>query len=155
FHLSIMELFLRAIPDAALFIMGTHIFAHIPINKARIIKSILIMALTVYVIRCLPITFGIHTLLGVVATTLLIIIIYKIDLIQSIRATFLTTLVQYISELLNMIWIQLYLGKELEVVFQNPTSKILYGIPSLILSTVILYLVYSRDKRRMACKNDE
>ncbi|WP_053984400.1 hypothetical protein [Niameybacter massiliensis] len=147
-QLTLMEFFFRVIPDAILFMIGAHIFSNKPMQKNNMLKSILCMAITVYLIRCLPITFGIHTLLGVVATTLIIIGFHKIDLLQAIRATFLTTLIQYISELLNMVWIQLCLGKELEAIFANPTTKLLYGLPSLAFSALILYICYILKRHR-------
>ena len=147
-HLTLMEVLFRALPDAILFMTGAHIFSNVPINKSKMLKSILCMTITVYLIRSLPISFGIHTLLGVIATTSIIIGFHKFELTQAIRATFLTTLIQYISELINVVWIQVFLDKQIEMIFSNPQIKLLYGIPSLIISAIILYLCYLRKKSR-------
>lgn len=147
-HLSIMELFFRAIPETIILIMGAHIFSGTTMDKVKIIKSIIFMSVIIYFVRCLPITFGIHTLLGVLGVTLTAIIFHKIELIKAIRAVFLTMFIQYISEIINMVWLQLCLRKNLEIIFANPATKSLYGLPSLIISASILYLFILRGNSR-------
>lgn len=137
-----MEFLFRAIPDAILFMTGAHIFSNTPMQKNSMIKSIVSMAITIYLIRCLPITFGIHSLLAIVVAILIIIFVLKIELMQAIQATFLTMLIQYVSELINILWIQLCLDRPLESIFDNPITKLFYGLPSLLFSGIILYLYY-------------
>lgn len=154
-HLSIMELFLRVIPESTILLLGTHIFSGTTMCKTKLIKSIVFTSIIIYFIRCLPITFGIHTLLGVLSIIFAIIIFHKIELIKAIKAVFLTMFIQYICEIISMIWIQLYLDKELEVIFSNPTTKILYGIPSLLISGSILCLYYLKTKHRKELMSNE
>lgn len=153
-NLSILELLLRAIPDATLFIMGIHIFSKSPIDKVKIIKSIIYMSVVIYLIRFLPISYGIHSLLGVVANTMIVTTFHKIELVKTLKAVFLTMLVQYVSELINVAWIQLGLGKDLDIIFSNPTTKILYGLPSLFISGSLLYFFYIRSNRRKEVTNE-
>lgn len=147
-HLSIMELFCRAIPDSIILILGTHIFSRSTINKIKLIKSIIFVSLIIYFIRCLPITFGIHTLLVILCVILIATRVHKIELIKAVKAVFLTMFIQYTSEIINMAWIQLCLGKDLEVIFSNPIVKSLYGLPSLFISCLILYLYTLHLKSR-------
>lgn len=154
-HLSIMELFLRAIPDSIILLIGAHIFSRTNIDMLKMLKSVICISLIIYFIRCLPITFGIHTLLGIIGVTIVSITFHKIELLQAIKAVFFTIFIQYLSEIINMAWIQLYLKKDLEVIFSNPTTKILYGIPSLLITGVILYLCYLRSKSKKECTHNE
>lgn len=154
-HLSIIELFFRAIPETIILIMGAHIFSGTTMNKVKIVKSIVFMSIIIYFVRCLPITFGIHTLLGVLGVTLTAILFHKIELIKAVKAVFLTMFIQFISEIINMVWLQLCLGKNLEIVFSNPTSKSLYGLPSLLISGFILYLYTLRSKSRKELIHNE
>ena len=143
--LSLIELFFRAIPDATLFITGAHIFSKTNICKPKLFKSIIYMSLTIYVIRSLPISYGIHTLLGIIAITVVVTTLHKIDMVQALKAVFITMLIQYGSELLNVAWIQLCMKQELSAIFSNPKAKILYGLPSLLISGSILYYCYNRS----------
>lgn len=154
-HLSIIELFLRVIPESIILVMAILIFSGSIINKSKVIKSIIFISLTLYCIRCLPITFGIHTLLGVLSLIIAALIFHKMDSIKAIKAVFLTMFMQYISEIISMIWIQLFLKKNLEVVFSNPTNRVLYGIPSLLLSSLILFLYYLKTANRKKVTQSE
>lgn len=147
-HLSVMELFLRAIPDSIILIVGAHIFSNVKIDKQKMIKSTVFISLIIYFIRCLPITFGIHILLGVLGVTIILTKIHHIDLLKVIKGVFLTMFIQYISEIINITWIQLCLGKNLDTVFSNPAIKSLYGLPSLLISAFILYLYTLNVKSR-------
>ncbi|MHC1748274.1 MAG: hypothetical protein AB9856_07780 [Cellulosilyticaceae bacterium] len=142
--LSLIELFFRAIPDSALFITGAHIFSKTPLNKLKLFKSIFQISIIIYIIRSLPISYGIHTLLSVIAITVVVTTLHKIDLVQALKAVFITMLIQYGSELLNVAWIQLCMKQELSAIFSNPKAKILYGLPSLLISGSILYYCYNR-----------
>lgn len=154
-HLSIMELFFRAVPDAIILVIGTHIFSSIKIDKVKMIKSITFISLIIYLIRCLPITFGIHTVLCVLGVTIILTKTHNVDLLQVIKSVFLTMFIQYLSEIINISWIQLCLGKNLETVFSNPITKSLYGLPSLLISGFILYLYNLNTKRRRELPHNE
>lgn len=154
-HLSIMELFFRAVPDSIILIMGAHIFSRANINNLKVLKSVIFMSFVIYLIRCLPITFGIHTLLGVVGVTIVSVKFHKIDLIKALKAVFFTVFIQYLSEIINMAWIQICLGKNLELIFSNPTAKILYGIPSMLITSSTLYLCYLKYRSRKELTNNE
>lgn len=154
-HLSIMELFLRAIPDSIILIVGAHIFSNVTIDKLKMIKSIIFISLIIYFIRCLPITFGIHILLGVLGVTIILNKIHHIDLLKVIKGVFLTMFIQYVSEILNVTWIQLCLEKNLEIIFSNPATKSLYGLPSLLISGFILYLYTLNTKSRKELSHNE
>lgn len=145
--LSLVELFFRAIPDSALFITGAHIFSKTPLNKLNLFKSILHISITIYIIRSLPISYGIHTLLSVIAITVVVTTFHKIDMVHALKAVFITMLIQYGSELLNVAWIQLCMKQELAIIFSDPKAKILYGIPSLFISGSILYYCYNKSVR--------
>lgn len=147
-HLSIMELVFRAIPDSITLILGTHIFSGTKVNKTKITQSICFISLIIFFIRRLPITFGIHTLLGVLGIVITSITFHKIEVIKAVKAVFFTMFIQYISEIINLIWIQVCLGMDIETIFSNPTTKILYGIPSLLISFLILFLFSLKAKSR-------
>ena len=128
-----IEFFLRVLPESFLFILAVYIFSQTKIDKKKYFISGLIFSIVVFIIRSLPINYGVHMILSVLFLLFMSAKYNKIDVISSIRSIILTYLIQLISEALNILFLNMT-NVNLEVAFLNPITKNLLGIPSIILT---------------------
>lgn len=104
----------------------------------------------IYLIRMLPIHYGVHTILSLIACIILVVSINKIDILKSIQAVIVAMILGFISEAINVLIIQVVLKADMKVIFENPVQKILYGIPSLIVwgSCIGVYYFITTKKEK-------
>lgn len=145
-----IEFFLRAIPESFLYLLGIYVFSKVRIHKRKFIKASVMIALVMYCIRLLPINYGVHTILSILFIIFLSIFYNKIDSIQAIKSTIIMFLIQFLSEGINMLILMSIFNKNLEGLFNNVMYKTLLGLPSLIITLIILYSFY---KKKDAIKN--
>ena len=141
-QLTWFEFFARVIPEAFFVILAIHAFSKQSIDKKRFIISSLLYAILVFIIRSLPIIFGIHTILSLLALIVINSYINKINVTNSIRSGIITVLVLYVSDLFCMFVVQYLLHLDTEKMFSDVYIKTLYSLPSLILLIVISVLSY-------------
>lgn len=137
-NLEPIELILRAIPEGFLYMFGLYIFSKKEIEKKKYIISAIIIGLGIYIFRELPVNYGVHTMLTILLIIFLSSIYNKIEVISSIKSTIIMFIVQFISEAANILLLQLIPNLELDKLFSNTLYKTLLGIPSLIISLLIL-----------------
>ncbi len=69
--LSIVEFVARAIPEAFLLIFAVYTFSNTRMNKKNYLLSSFLMLIMIFIIRSLPISYGIHTILSIMVIILL------------------------------------------------------------------------------------
>ena len=140
--ISILEFFLRAIPESFLIVFFTYIFSKTAINKKRYALSSILATVFIYTIRCLPINLGVHTILGIVIMIILNVNINKIHVIKAIRSTIIAFALEFICEILNVVIIQNVLGLDMKNAFHDNVSRLLYSSPSLIMFALVVLSYY-------------
>ena len=145
-HLSFLELVFRAIPESFALMFGMYIFSNTTIKLSNYIISSLILASSAYLVRFLPIS--IIVLIGIS------IYISNNTLLRAVRGGILSIVLLFICEGINMLILQSIYGEGLTYIFKNPTTKIIYGLPSLIIFIVILIVVKIIMNKRKAKEND-
>lgn len=140
--LSFLEILVRGLPESFMMILATYTFANKKLDKKPYLTSSLIMALVVYIVRLLPINYGIHTILSIFVLIFLTVNINKIDLIVCIKSSILVLMLLLLCEGLNLWFIQNILHKNLTVLSTSLVEKFILGIPSTILFSVIVILNY-------------
>lgn len=145
---SLLEIVLRGIPEELLLIFAVYAFSKTAINiKRYMISSILFLAV-LYLIRLLPIEYGVHTILGLICMILLTVNINKIPIIKCIKASIFTLILEIICEGVS-IFIMKYIFKlDVNYVLKEPTLKILYGSPSLLIFACFVTPYYIRALKR-------
>jgi hypothetical protein len=151
--LPIIELFLRLLPEGFLFIFAGYAFSRTCIDRNKYILSSVLLGTIGYLIRLLPIDYGIHSILTLVLYITLITNVNKIDIIKAIKASLVTVIFQFVLEGLNVVVIQYLFKKDINTVFQNPILKSVYGIPSLIVMTCVTAFYYFRIHKRKELGN--
>ncbi|MBX4260270.1 hypothetical protein KTC96_03065 [Clostridium estertheticum] len=141
-RLTLSYVFLRILPEEFLFIFAVYVFSKTIINVEKYMKSSIIYIIAVYLIRLLPIQYGIHTIIAVVVVILLTVNINKISIIKSIQASLMTVILLFICEGINVFIIQHIFKADVKYVFSQPLSKIVYSTPSLVIFALIVFTYY-------------
>lgn len=147
-----IEFFLRLIPESFILILAAYAFScKKPEKKLFCISSILLSVAT-YLIRLLPIHFGVHTIILIVIYVLISVNINKIDIIKSISAGLISSIILFLCEWINVLILTKILKLDIDFIFKPPVSKILYSLPSLVLfSAVVMLVFYINVLRRKGC----
>ena len=151
--LPLLEIVLRGIPEEFLLIFAMYAFSKTAINIKRYIISSIFMIILIYLIRLLPIQFGVHTIIGLIASIVLTVNINKIPIIKSIQASIIAMIVETISEGINIFMIKYIFKLDVNYVFNEPILKILYGIPSLLIFGIVVTLCYLRTFRNRGLRD--
>ncbi|GAA0069657.1 hypothetical protein UT300003_11800 [Clostridium sardiniense] len=137
-HLSFLEFVVRGIPEGILFIFSVYVFSNTKIESGKFIISSLSLAIATFLVRMLPISYGIHTILNIIVLVIIATVIIKVSIIDAIRSGILTAILMFVCEGMNMGLIQITHGSDMERIFTDPVLKTVYGIPSLMIFTIIL-----------------
>lgn len=139
--LSIMEFFLRALPEAIIFILGAHAFCKKNIYIKPFFISTVLLSTVSYLIRMLPIHFGVHTIMILIVYILLMYFINDLNIIKSASSGLILVIILFAAEWLNVYVLTNILKLDINVIFKDPLKKLLYGIPSLLLFSIIIVAI--------------
>ncbi|MHC1683538.1 MAG: hypothetical protein AB6733_11365 [Clostridiaceae bacterium] len=152
-NLSFQELFLRGIPEGFLIMFAMNIFSNTSIKVKKYIISSLLYAIIVYYIRQLPIQVGVHTILNIFIIIFISSYINRVDMIPAIRSSIMIIILELICETANVFVIKYIFKLDINYIFNNPNTKIFYGIPSLLLFWCFVTIVYLRKNRKSKLKD--
>jgi len=150
--LTILEFFLRGIPEAFLFIFAAYAFSNDKIIKKKYILSGITLAIAGFITRALPVHYGVHTILNLFAFIVIASYISKIDLGKSMQVGIMVIILQFICEAINVFMIQYLFKANVEEVFNDATLKILYGIPSTLIFAGIIFTYYFKISKKNELK---
>ena len=148
-NLSGIEFFFRGLPEGFLFIFAVYAFSHKKLKIKNFLFSGIIIAIIVYLIRMLPIHFGVHVLVSMIFIIYVSVIINGIDIKESIKGTMLVILLEFLCEMVNVFIIQKLIKHDIDMIFIDPILKVKYGIPSLVLLGLIIFSYYKLNKKRV------
>ncbi len=124
-------------------VLGIYAFTkHKLVIKDYILSSSLVISIS-YLVRLLPISFGIHTLLNMLFLFLICIIILKLPAYLTIRSSIIVTVLLLICEMVDVAIMLIIFGKEnFESMMLMPLIKALMGFPASIMFVLINAFVY-------------
>ncbi|MDU5105361.1 hypothetical protein [Clostridium sp.] len=146
-QLSPIEFILRGLPEGFLVIFAVYIFSKTKIDKKKYLVTSIIFSLIIYIVRLLPISYGVHMILSLFSLLLIIVFYNKIDVIKGIKSIIFIYLIQLISELINVLILNI-MNIDLEVLSLDPVYKNILGFPSLIITAIIIYIIFRFNKKR-------
>ncbi|MDD3242084.1 MAG: hypothetical protein PHQ64_04890 [Bacilli bacterium] len=141
-RLTAFEFILRALPEAFIYIFAGHVFSNKKLNVNRYLIASLLLAVSTFIIRMLPINYGVHTILIIIMQIIILISISKIDIILAIKASIIATICLFMAEVLNMLVLNLIFKEQLQSAMLNTQLKTIYGMPSLGGFAVIVLCCY-------------
>ena len=144
--LTMFEFVIRSIPEVFVFMFAAYAFSKTKIDKKIYILSSLLLAVAVFVIRALPINYGVHTILNISFNS-----INKIEIISSVKAAIIMAIILFASEGINVFILKFLLGDRLTMILSNPVLKTIYGLPSLLIlaSIVIGYYIFLGKRNKL------
>lgn len=148
--ITLAELFIRGILEG--FVVFLLVFAICKCRiklKPYILSSLLYVAAT-YTIRMLPINFGVHSILVLMVIVLLAVLLNKASVLSAIKAALITFLLLFALEAVNVFALQKIYGTSFMEVMNNPVSKSLTSLPSVLILGVIGAVYYRLSKKRIA-----
>ncbi|WP_160691804.1 hypothetical protein [Clostridium sp. C2-6-12] len=147
--LTAIEFILRAIPEGFVFIFACYALSENRVNMKRYVASSLLFAISVYLIRSLPINYGVHTILSIIIETIIIISICKINIVLAVKSSIIATICLFVIELFNMLVLKIIFKEQLDAIMVNPAIRTIYGMPSLLIFAIITLSYYLRKKDRL------
>lgn len=150
--LSVFEFLVRSIPEVLIFMFAIYSFSKTRLNRKRYLLSSLLLGICVFLIRMLPINYGVHTILNIIMITVIACSINKIDKLKAIRSSIIMTIALFVCEGVNVAILSLVYGPELEMLFENSAIKTIYGLPSLVAfgAIVMIYYLYLKKKDKLS-----
>ncbi len=140
--LTLFEVFMRVLPEAFIFIFTILAFAKVKVSKKNYVLSSSILCLAIPFVRFLPINYGVHVIINLILLVSINVVINKLEVISTIKASIILTVISFILEGINILCLSLIFGDNFESIISNPTLKTILGLPSLILLLIISLLYY-------------
>jgi hypothetical protein len=141
--ISMFEFLVRGLPEAFLFVFAAYAISKTKIDYKRYLLASSLLALVVYLIRFLPIQYGVNTILNLLVIIVLMTTINKLDMITAIRTGIIIAIIEYICEGINVLIIQVIFKIDMNYIFSNPELKVLYGLPSLAIFGLVIIAYYT------------
>lgn len=153
-RISLLEFLLRIIPEAFLIIWAIYLLNYKRIDLKRYIASSMFIATSAYLVRILPISFGVHTIINIIIYILVAVSINKINIIKAMSAVLKIIITIFICEWINVAVLDKVVKLDLQIIFNEPLKKVIYSTPSLIMFAVLIFLFYKFEfKTRIEVSN--
>ncbi|MGO5064735.1 hypothetical protein [Clostridium sp. LCP25S3_F8] len=140
---------MRLTPEAFVFIFIIQAFSNSKINKNKYVLSSILFSAIIYSIRLLPIHYGVHTILNIIAIILICTFINQVAPIKAITYSLILVSFLALSEALNLYFIYKIFGKNIEEILKSPLKKCIYLMPSMIILVVVVLLIFKVKDRRV------
>ena len=103
----------------------------------------------------LPISYGIHTILIVMAIIGLGVRVNQLDIVYCISIAIINMCIQFLTEGINVLLIEKVFKMDITKAMSEPLSKSICGIPSLVMFFCVIYIVHRMIRKRQGAKNDQ
>ncbi|MHB1153148.1 MAG: hypothetical protein ACYCWE_19660 [Eubacteriales bacterium] len=126
-----------------IFTLGIFAFNRQKIILKKYLLVSVVLSVFIILVRLLPISFGVHTILNLLFLFLVCVIILKMPIYSTIRSTLLVTVFLLVSEMANIgVMIGILGQKEFERMMSIPTEKAVVGLPGAITFALLIFLFY-------------
>ncbi|MBF8984045.1 hypothetical protein IZY60_10900 [Lutibacter sp. B2] len=140
--------FIRVIPESILLILFNYIISNEKIDKKRILFSGILLGISSYIIRLLPIHFGVHTMIILMTCIFLTSKVNQINIISSIQASIISFIVLFTCDWIFALFYTNILNISFYDLFKHPIKSVAYSIPSLVLMFSIMMIIFYIKKYR-------
>lgn len=142
-QLTLLELIIKGIPEAAIFTLGIYAFSKTKLNLKKYLPAALLIFILTALIRLLPINYGVNMMIVLMCAIFISVSFLKIPLFQAVKAILINAVVVVFGEGLNFLLLQVLYGSEktLEII-GNPVLKTINTIPSTIFFGIVICTVY-------------
>jgi hypothetical protein len=146
--ISLTQLVMKGLPEGLLMTLAFHLFTNTKIDKKKFFTLAFTNILITYLIRFLPITMGVNTILSLLALIVLFQITYRSQLdvvVRSIVTAVVVMTMIIIAETLNYLILFAWFGSErAEEILYNSSEfiKNAAAVPSTLMLIVMIFSAY-------------
>ncbi|WP_286316512.1 hypothetical protein [Romboutsia ilealis] len=144
---SLVYIITRTFPESLILVLSGIILSGINVDKKKIFKDGIILGIIISIIRLLPITFGVHSVLSMITLCIMLLKCTRNDIVISMVSTCLVWISLALSEGIYLLIATLLLNIEVERLTDNTTLQgAIITLPSLlIMFLIVLLLKYMKD----------
>lgn len=143
-----IALILQGIPEEIALVTLAFVIAKIPLEWKKIVPGGVVLAIAAYILRLLPITFGIHTIIILGLLFLFLVKFGKGAFDTSLIASLISVLVLIVTETVCLSLLMPFFGVTPEMLFTNVAVRILITLPQVFLLFIFAFIVTKiRNKR--------
>ncbi|MDK2824253.1 MAG: hypothetical protein PWP71_2171 [Clostridia bacterium] len=136
-----LVLILQGIPEQIGIVALAFAIAKIPFNSKNIVLWGVVLATSAFIIRSLPITFGVHTVVLIGMLYFILNIFEKIDVNISILASLLSYLALIISETLFVPLLMYIFKISRDILLSNIPIRIMITLPHVIVIFLLAFII--------------
>lgn len=141
-HTSLGYILVRSFPECAVMLLVGCLFLKLRISIKTLLKKTFTLGLIISLIRMLPISFGIHTIIGMAIILFVLVDLSKDSFMNCITALCKLFLCLILSEFIYVkLMTTLFLVPESILVDNYSIMSAFYTLPSLIILVMLAYLI--------------
>lgn len=144
---SLVYIITRTFHESLILVLSGVVLLGINIDKKRIFKDGIILGMIIGIIRLLPITFGVHSILSMISLCIILLRYDNNDIVKSMVSTCLVWISLALSECIYILISISFLNIKVERLTDNTTLQgAIITLPSLlIMFLIVLLLKYAKD----------
>jgi len=157
---NIIVLLIKGIPEGLLVVLALHIFTRTKVDIKRYLLLSFIYITAIYLIRFLPITLGVNSVLSLFVLIIGFQVVNKPQLSQAIRTIAFAAVILIlvaVSEVLNMLLLTVIYGEAKAAELFNASDGLIKSIsatPTNVFLAIFIFIGYlilkKKDKRKIA-----
>lgn len=143
--ISLIQFLIIGIPQGYLFVLAIFIFTKTKFDIFKYLLLSSVFTIITYLIRFLPISIGVNSMLSLLILIVMFLILYRLDLSKIIKLivnVILIMLVISASEIINELILENFGVSQKILNASVPLTKSLYMIPSNIMFAVFVLISY-------------
>ena len=150
---NLADIFINYLPQSLCIMLGMYAFNKQKVQMEKFQICMRISFLILFVIRCLPISFGVITILSMIVLIFLGVYYLDFSLRKAINSVLFTYIIILIIEMVKIKVLEfLFTPERFDIIMNNPSSKTLVGFPTsvvLYITIITLYWIQTRDAQRI------
>lgn len=141
--IPLIALILQGIPEQIAVVTLAFVIAKISIDWKKISLIGIILALSSYVLRLFPITFGIHTIVLIALLFIFLIKLNQINLNVALVASLISFLALIITETICIKILMSLFNITSAAIISNTVIRILISLPQVLIMFLLAYVIYN------------
>jgi len=141
-RIPLLALIFQGIPESIAIYALAFVIAKIPVQWTKIGVIGLLAAICSYIIRLLPITFGVHTIVLIGLMFFILIQIGKVSVLTSVKASLISYLLLILVETICMTSILFITGISIQSFHHSVIIRILTTLPQVFVLFLITYIIH-------------
>ena len=135
--------------QAFIFIFGIYTFNRQKIEIKKYLLASVLVAIISYIVRLMPISFGVHTIFDMIASILICILLLKMPAINTIRSMSIVIVLLLASEIVGLISVSTIFGNDrFQDIMDNSLRRAIVSVPINLLFLLLVTLSYYILKKK-------